>query len=148
MLCGYADVHAGAKDENKTETTMISRIQHIALIISSEKNLWFYELLGFQVCFRKEREYDIAVLMIGHGMELEIFIDPKHPSRASEGQEPTGLRHFALQIAVGSTLEEEIERLKASTREVLEIGPVMTDWTGVRFLFIRDPDGMNIELRE
>ena len=127
---------------------MIAGVQHIALIVSHERNLWFYELLGFHECFRKVRKYDTAVLMVGNGMELEVFVDPRHPMKSSGLEEPTGLRHFALQVSPGCTLEEEIQRLKDSTTEVLDFGPIMEDWTGVRFCFTKDPDGTVVEIRE
>lgn len=127
---------------------MISGVQHIALIVSSEKNLWFYEMLGFHECFRKVRKYDTAVLMVGHGMELEVFVDGRHPRHTDGLEECCGLRHFALQVAPGTKLEDEIERLKNSTTEVLGFGPIMEDWIGVKFCFVRDPDGTVVEIRE
>ena len=42
-------------------------------------------------------------------------------------------------------LEDEVERLKI---EGIEIGPIMEDWTGVRFCFIKDYDGLLVELHE
>ena len=125
---------------------MITRAHHVALIVSSEHSLDFYRLLGFQESFRKERKYDTAVLMYGHGMGLEIFVDGRH-ERADV--EPIGLRHFAF--SVSGTLEEEMERLKdvfSSAGETIEFGPIMNDWTGVKFCFTRDFDGLAIELRE
>ena len=122
---------------------MITAVHHIAIIVSSEKSLEFYALLGFREYFRKERKYDTAVLMAGNGMQLEIFIDPNHPMRT--GTEPVGLRHFALRV---NNLEEEIDRLKAISSGMIEAGPIMNDWTGVRFCFIKDPDGLMVELHE
>ena len=119
---------------------MITGLHHIAIIVSSEKSLEFYKLLGFQETFRKKRKYDTAVLMEGHGLQLELFIDPSHPGRGD--QEPIGLRHFALRV---KKLEDEIERLKGAG---VEIGPVMSDWTGVRFCFVKDYDGLLVELHE
>ena len=78
--------------------------------------------------------------MDGYGLQLEMFIDPNHPERGE--QEPIGLRHFALRV---EKLEDEIERLRA---EGVEIGPIMDDWTGVRFCFIKDYDEMMVELHE
>ena len=125
---------------------MISAVHHIAIIVSSERSLEFYKLLGFTEIFRKDRKYDMAVLMEGHGMQLEIFIDPMHPPHSID-EEPFGLRHFAL--TVDGSLEEEIERMENVSKEVIEFGPIMSDWIGKRFLFImRDPDGLLIELRE
>lgn len=125
---------------------MSTQIHHIALIVSSEQCLKFYKLLGFQESFRKQRTYDMAVLMYGHGMQLEIFVDRKHPSRYTVEKEPTGLRHFALQV--DGKLEDEMERLKKESTEVLNFGPIMEDWRGVRFVFMKDPDGAVIELHE
>ena len=85
--------------------------------------------------------------MVGYGIGLEVFIDDRHPARPE--LEPTGLRHFALKTDL--TLEEEMERLEKKFREngmEIEFGPIMNDWTGVKFCFTRDMDGMAIEIRE
>ena len=118
----------------------ITAVHHIALILSSEECLEFYKRLGFSENFRKERERDCVVLLNGHGIQLEAFIDPRYPRR--DDNEPLGLRHFALQVS--DSLENEIERLK----DVVDIGQIMTDWVGQRFVFIHDPDGKVMELRE
>lgn len=126
---------------------MIQNVHHIALIVSSEECLTFYRLLGFTESFRKIRKYDTAVLMEGYGIGLEIFVDDRHPRR--EELEPIGLRHFALRTDL--SLEEEMERLKKTFQEhgeTIEFGPIMNDWTGVKFCFTKDFDGMAIELRE
>ena len=128
---------------------MIEALHHVAIIISSEDCLEFYRLLGFTEVFRKARKYDTAVLMAGFGIELEIFIDSRHPGHTDGMDEPIGLRHFALRVF--GTLEDEIERLKKTFEdagEELQVGPIVNDWTDVRFCFIRDFDGLSIELRE
>lgn len=125
---------------------MITQVHHIAMIVSSERVLEFYKLLGFTESFRKERKYDVAVLMYGHGMQLEIFVDERHPTRYEVEVESTGLRHFALQV--DGKLETEMERLKAESQEVLSFGPIMEDWRSMRFCFLKDPDGAVIELHE
>ena len=80
-------------------------------------------------------------------MELEIFIDGRYPNRYQyESDELTGLRHFALKVS--SPLEEEMERLKKESQEVIEFGLIMEDWRGVRFVFMKNPDGAVIELHE
>ena len=122
---------------------MISTIHHFAIIISKEENLSFYHNLGFSEVFRKVRVYDTVILMDGYGMELEIFIDPRHLRWS--GLEPLGIRHFALKV---DKIENEIERLKVSSQEVIEFGPIMSDWRGERFVFLKDPDGTVIELHE
>ena len=45
-------------------------------------------------------------------------------------------------------LEDEMERLSALSEELFEFGPVMSDWRGERFVFLKDPDGAVIELHE
>lgn len=125
---------------------MIKQVHHIAIIISSERCLQFYKLLGFQEFFRKIRSSDVIVLMSGYGIQLEIFIDSRHRRRDEAEIEPTGLRHLALKV--DGKIEDEIERLQSASSEVLSFGPIMKDWRGIRFVFVKDPDGTVIELHE
>jgi glyoxylase I family protein len=115
---------------------MITAVHHIALILSSEECLDCYKGLGFAETFRKEREYDTVVLLDGYGIQLEVFIDPRHPGRGEV--EPLGPRHFALQVS--NSLEMEFEGLRAER--------IKRDWLGRRYVFIHDPDGNVVELRE
>lgn len=123
---------------------MITAVHHIAMIVSSEKCLEFYKLLGFTENFRQEREHDIVVLMDGYGVQLEVFVDERHLKRGI--LEPLGLRHFALKVT--EPLETEIQRLKDASSDGLDIGQIMFDWVGQRFVFIHDYDGNVVELRE
>lgn len=77
-------------------------------------------------------------------MKLEIFVDPRHPTRYEVETESTGLRHFALQIS--NPLE--MEWLKNASDEVIDFELIMEDWHGIRFVFMKDPDGTVIELYE
>jgi hypothetical protein len=81
--------------------------------------------------------------MDGYGIELEIFIDGSHEKKDVE---PLGLRHFALKVS--GRLEEEIERLRKASQEVLDFSPIMSDWRGERYVFVKDPDGTAVELHE
>ena len=117
---------------------MIKGIHHFAIIAGSEESVRFYTKLGFRETYRKERKYDTVVLLNGYGMQIEMFIDPNHPKRATN-PENMGLRHLALKV---EKIEETVEKLG------LEIGPIMNDWNGVRFAFTADPDGEPIELHE
>ena len=117
---------------------MIQGIHHFAIIASSEASVDFYKKLGFQELFRKERNYDTVVLLEGYGIQLEIFVDPNHPKRATN-PENIGLRHLALKV----------ENIESTAKALdLDIGPIMNDWLGVRFSFTSDPDGLPIELHE
>lgn len=116
---------------------MIVGIHHFSIIVSSEESIGWYGKLGFREYKRVERKYDTVVLMNGHGIGLEIFVDPSHPPRSNP--EPLGPRHLSLRV---DKVEETAEELG------LEIGPVMSDWTGVRFAFCADPDGNVVQLHE
>jgi len=117
---------------------MIQSIHHIAIIASSEASVEFYTHLGFEETYRRNREYDTIVLLQGYGMQLEIFVDPRHPSRATN-PENIGLRHLALKV-------DNIEQTAANFG--LEMGPIGTDWVGERYAYIYDPDGLPVELHE
>ena len=117
---------------------MIQGIHHFAIIASSEASVDFYKRLGFRETYRRERKYDTVVLLNGHGMQIEMFVDPNHPERATN-PENMGLRHLALKV---DNIEETVAELG------LEIGPIMNDWIGIRFAFTADPDGLPIELHE
>ena len=117
---------------------MIQGIHHFAIIASSEESVRFYKRLGFRETYRREREYDTVVLLDGYGMQIELFVDPNHPERATN-PENMGLRHLALKV---KKIEETVAGLG------LEIGPIKNDWGGIRFAFTADPDGLPIELHE
>lgn len=109
---------------------------HIALIVSSERSIQFYEKLGFNEAKRIGRSYDTVVFMQCGQVALEIFIDPNHPERVTE-PEAKGLRHIAFSV---ENLEEAMMAVKCEE--------IKTDWFGRRFTFTNDPDGQPIELTE
>ena len=115
---------------------MIVSLDHIALIVSSEESLAFYEKLGFRESKRIERLYDTVVFMECGFVVLEIFIDPNHPERVSY-PEAKGLRHIAFTV-------DDLEKIV----EALDCEEIRTDWFGTRFTFTKDPDGQPIELKE
>ena len=111
-------------------------LDHIAMIVSSEKSIQFYEKLGFKVFKRIDRSYDTVVLMQCGWTILEIFIDPMHPNRTN-APETKGLRHIAFSV---ENLEEVMK--------VVECEEVRSDWFGRKFTFTKDPEGQSIELKE
>lgn len=123
---------------------MIAEIHRIAIIVSKEQSLEFYRLLGFVETFRKKRRYDTVVRMEAHGIQLEIFIDANHCERSDD--EPYGIRFFAFRVE--HPLEDIMEQLRDSSNNRIQFGPIMTDWSGVRFVFTKDPDGLPIEFHE
>ena len=113
---------------------MVQGLDHIALIVSSEDSLRFYEKLGFRETERFERSYDIVVFMTCGNITLEIFVNLNHPERVNS-PEAKGLRHVAVTV-------DKIEDLN------MEIEEIRIDWFGRRFTFVKDPDGLKIEIKE
>ena len=109
-------------------------LDHIALILSKEENLAFYEKLGFKEKNRIERGYDTVVFLSCGDVVLEVFVDSNHPARVS-GPEALGLRHLCFVVEDLSKVGVECEEIR-------------TDWFGRRFTFCRDYDGQPIELKE
>ncbi len=129
---------------------MITSIHHVALLISSEKCLEFYKILGFTESFRKQRKDDSVVLLEGFGMQLEMFIDKRHPARIIDLTEPLGTRHFALKV--NGNLEDDIEKITTTSQSQIGFDPefqaIALNWTGIRYVFFKDPDGNILELHE
>ena len=111
-------------------------LDHIALIVSKEENLAFYEKLGFVEKNRIERGYDSVVFLSCGDVVLEVFVDSNHPERVS-GPEALGLRHLCFVV-------ESLEDVMS----VVECEEIRTDWFGRRFTFTKDPDRQPIELKE
>ncbi len=74
-------------------------------------------------------------------MQIEMFIDTSHPAKAND-PENLGLRHFALK-----TLNIE-ETISALAEKGIQCGDVGKDWTGIRYCYMKNPDGLPIELHE
>ena len=78
----------------------------------------------------------------GPGIVLELFISEKHPQRVSN-PEAYGLRHLALGVTDAQTAREK--QIAAGYNPE----PIRTDtFNGRRLFFVKDPDGLPIELHE
>lgn len=123
----------------------ITGLHHIAIICSGkEQALRFYTLLGFEMTeshVRPER-HDEIFLLTGYGITLELFIDDTHPPRVTN-PEAYGLRHLALKT---TDIESVISRLKKSGYNPEQIR--RDTYTGEKMAFVKDPDGLPIELHE
>lgn len=118
---------------------MIKRLHHTAIIVSSEAGVVFYKALGFMEESRIDRGYDQIVWMNGYGEKLELFIDSTHPARVSN-PEALGLRHLAFEV---DDVDAERERLKQFNPE-----PIKLKDNGKKVFFVKDPDGLPIEIRD
>ena len=112
---------------------MVTGLHHISIISSAEASVGFYTRLGFKETERIQRGYDTVVLMEGCGFGLEIFIDPRHCAKDGE---PLGLRNISMTV-------DDIETAAGTFG-----AEVKTDWHGKRYLIIKDPDGILIQLHE
>lgn len=126
---------------------MLLGFHHVALIASDyERSKRFYtQVLGLRVLaehYRAERQSWKLDLAGPGGLQLELFSFPASPPRPTR-PEACGLRHLALRVADLDAARAAI----ASHGVALE--PVRIDeYTGARFCFFADPDGLPIELVE
>jgi glyoxylase I family protein len=125
----------------------LSRIHHAAIICSEyERSKRFYtDVLGLRVVaevFRAERGSYKLDLALPDGSQLELFSFPSPPARPSY-PEACGLRHLAFEVP---ELDACVSALQG--HGVL-VEPVRIDaYTGRRFTFFADPDGLPLELYE
>ncbi len=124
----------------------LNSIHHIAIIASNyelSKN-FYVNILGFQIIrenYRKDRDSYKLDLKIGNS-EIELFSMPKAPKRPSY-PEACGLRHLAFRV---EDIEDIVDELNANG---IETEPVRIDeYTGRKFTFFSDPDGLPLELHE
>ena len=126
---------------------MFKRIHHIAIICSDyEKSKDFYvNKLNFTVlaeAFREERNSYKLDLAINGLYQIELFSFENPPARPSR-PEAQGLRHLAFEV---DDIEAEISGLNAVG---IITEPIRIDeFTGKRFTFFADPDGLPLELYE
>lgn len=122
-------------------------IHHIALICSDyEISKKFYtEILGLKIIrevYREERKSYKLDLALNGNYIIELFSFPNPPKRVSQ-PEAAGLRHLAFEV---ENLEKAIKDLNSNN---VGTEPIRIDeFTGKRFTFFSDPDGLPLELYE
>lgn len=125
----------------------IRKIHHIAVICSRyEISKKFYtDVLGFSIIqehYRAERQSYKLDLSLNDQYTLELFSFPEPPPRPSK-PEACGLRHLAFEV---SNIEEAINHL--NNHNVSTEALRTDEFTGKRFTFFQDPDGLPLELYE
>ncbi|UGA51984.1 MULTISPECIES: VOC family protein [Dickeya] len=122
-------------------------VHHIAIIASDyERSKRFYcDVLGFtlqQEVYRAARDSWKGDLALNGAYLIELFSFPSSPARVSR-PEACGLRHLAFAV-------DDIEQAVIALNEAgVDCEPVRTDeYTGRRFTFFADPDGLPLELYE
>lgn len=121
-------------------------IHHIAVICSdyARARAFYRDILQLPVIrevWRAERQSWKCDLDAGNA-QIELFSFPDPPARTSR-PEACGLRHLAFTVA---NIDAEVARLDAAG---VACEPIRIDeYTGQRFTFFTDPDGLPLELYE
>jgi glyoxylase I family protein len=124
---------------------LLRGIHHIAVICSDYvKSKQFYtELLGLEILkehYRVSRDSFKLDLGLNGKFLIELFSFPNVPPRPSY-PEACGLRHLAFAVENLDAVITELNAKGVSAEEVR-----LDKFTGKRFTFIHDPDGLPIEL--
>jgi glyoxylase I family protein len=122
-------------------------IHHVAIICSDyEVSKRFYtEVLGFNIVaehFRVERNSWKLDLSLNSQYMIELFSFPDPPERVSK-PEARGLRHIAFAVNNIRNAAFSLNRKGVPTEAIRT-----DDFTGKKFTFFADPDGLPIELYE
>jgi glyoxylase I family protein len=124
---------------------MLKAVHHVAIICSNyQKSKDFYvKILGMQVLaenYRAERQSYKLDLALPDGSQIELFSFPDALPRPSY-PEARGLRHLAFNV-------ENIEQTSLTLQEhgVIVESIRIDAYTGKKFTFFNDPDGLPLEL--
>ena len=123
------------------------RIHHAALICAdyARSKRFYTEVLGLRVVaehYRAARQSYKLDLALPDGSQIELFSFPAPPPRPSR-PEAQGLRHLAFAVADVARCKAELEA------QGVAVEYIRTDeYTGRRFTFFADPDGLPLELYE
>lgn len=124
-----------------------SGIHHVAIICSNyEISKRFYtEILKLKIiheAYRADRKSYKLDLQLADGTQLELFSFESPPPRVSR-PEACGLRHLAFRVDRLVEVRDYLEENGVACE------PMRTDeYTGKRFTFFTDPDGLPLELYE
>ncbi|MBC3622046.1 MULTISPECIES: SMU1112c/YaeR family gloxylase I-like metalloprotein [Halomonadaceae] len=125
----------------------LESIHHVAIICSDyQRSKSFYtEILGLKILaenYRESRDSYKLDLALPNGGQIELFSFPEPPSRLSN-PEAQGLRHLAFVV---NSVESTANELQSHG---IDVEPIRVDeFTGKRFTFFKDPDGLPLELYE
>ncbi len=126
---------------------LLNSVHHIAIICSDyQKSKHFYTaILGFTIVrevYREERQsYKLDLALDGEYV-IELFSFPNPPKRVSQ-PEAAGLRHLAFSVD-----DVELAVKELSSHYVITEPIRIDEFTGKKFTFFSDPDGLPIELYE
>ena len=125
----------------------LNRVHHIAIICTDyEKSKHFYTaVLGLAVVrevYREQRRSYKLDLEVAGQYQVELFSFPGPPARPTS-PEAAGLRHLAFEV---DDIDEAVFHIKEYD---VFVEPIRVDeFTGKRYTFFADPDGLPIEFVE
>lgn len=125
----------------------LNRVHHVAIICSDyplSKN-FYTEILGLEIVkevYRAERHSFKLDLSVNGNYQIELFSFPDAPPRLSF-PEANGLRHLAFEV---DDLEDAVNELKLMG--IMTEAVRIDEYTGKKFVFFEDPDGLPLELYE
>jgi glyoxylase I family protein len=125
----------------------LNKVHHIAIIGSDyTKSKYFYtQILGLKIVrevYRAERDSYKLDLEVCGDYQIELFSFPNPAPRPSL-PEAAGLRHLAFEV------DDIDDAIAAITEYGVVVEPIRIDeFTGKRFTFFPDPDGLPIEFVE
>ena len=128
-------------------TPLVLGTHHVAVICSDygRSRRFYTEVLGLAVVaevYRAARDSYKLDLKLPDGTQVELFSFPSPPPRPNY-PEACGLRHLAFAVA---DVDAAVAHLGAHG---VAVEPVRVDeYTGKRFTFFADPDGLPLELYE
>lgn len=126
---------------------MLKRLHHAAIICSDyvRSRRFYTEVLGLAVLAENHRAArDSWKLDLGlpDGGQVELFSFPNPPPRPSY-PEACGLRHLAFVVDDVAAWRERLLGHGVAVEDVR-----VDEYTGRRFVFFSDPDGLPLELYE
>jgi glyoxylase I family protein len=125
----------------------LRRIHHVAIICSdyARSKAFYTGVLGLRVLdenYRAARDSWKLDLALPDGGQIELFSFPDRPPRPSY-PEARGLRHLAFEVADVQSWSAHLQS------EGVDVETIRVDeYTGRRFTFFADPDGLPLELYE
>jgi len=124
-----------------------ARIHHVAIICAdyARSKRFYTEVLGLRVIaenYRAARDSYKLDLALPDGSQIEMFSFPHAPARPTR-PEAQGLRHLSFEVHDVQAAADEL------AAQGIAVEPLRIDeYTGRRFTFFADPDGLPLELYE
>ncbi|MBB5622144.1 glyoxylase I family protein [Pedobacter cryoconitis] len=124
---------------------MFKRIHHVAIICTDytvSKN-FYVNILGLTVVqevYRAERKSYKLDLSVNGLYQIELFSFENPPERPSR-PEAAGLRHLAFEVDDVAAVAAALNAKEVVTEELR-----IDEYTGKKFTFFTDPDGLPLEI--